>query len=594
MKKLFAICLFFLPLYSMAQIEVRKGLMAYYTFETSTPSDMSGRGHDGTDKGSPKSVKGIKGKAYHFNGSGDYVSVANQTDLNVGVGGSVSVCAWFKTDSLDVDRSIPRVIVGKRISASSNSDYIIFTSGGKLCFGTGNASDTVVWMMTNEPSLNKWHHVVGTMEYNKTDKYYYKSIYIDGVEVKTGRTKTKCDSVTTDLRIGEAAIGTGTAYFYGSIDEVRIYKRALSDTEVKAIYTFSGLDDAGIANPSGNSVICAAGKMPISISIKNFSEDSLYSCNIHCTINGAALPAISWTGALAQDSIAKNIFIDSFDFKTGTTYSIKIWTTKPDNRVDNNPLNDTNSYTIKAVSVKADAGKDKSLCFGELDTIGSSPAISGDLYSWISIPSGLVSSQASLKVLPILTTTYILTVKDSTATCLSKDSVIVNVNPLPDAHWKDSFSNNKFSFFPRDTSLFTYLWDFGDSMSSSLKKPVHNYKNTAIYKVTLVVENSFHCKAEYDSSLSFTGIEVHSGELLNIRSFPNPANQNIYIYGLPQSNVSKYIRVINLSGQMVVSCFLKSSGSNYTADINALNSGTYIACIYIGDKLISQIKFEKE
>src|SRR5947199_4505297 len=78
-------------------------------------------------------------------------------------------------------------------------------------------------------ALNQWHHYL----YAVTPNAY--TIYMDGVQVGSGSfsgTPLLYNS-STRFRIGESAQGE---FFPGMIDDVRIYNRALSASEVKQLY----------------------------------------------------------------------------------------------------------------------------------------------------------------------------------------------------------------------------------------------------------------------------------------------------------------------------------------------------------------------
>ena len=79
------------------------------------------------------------------------------------------------------------------------------------------------------------------------------------------------------------------------------------------------------------------------------------------------------------------------------------------------------------------AGADRAICLGENTRIGAT-AVAGNTYSWTSVPAGYTSALANPLVHPLVTTTYTL-VETITATgCTNTHSVIVTVNPLPDAN----------------------------------------------------------------------------------------------------------------------------------------------------------------
>jgi hypothetical protein len=88
--------------------------------------------------------------------------------------------------------------------------------------------------------------------------------------------------------------------------------------------------------------------------------------------------------------------------------------------------------TITPIPV-ADAGPDQTICFRDSASIGTI-AMAGISYSW-SPATGLSSTTAAEpNASPAVTTTYYLLATNTTTGCLNRDTVIITVNPLPDAN----------------------------------------------------------------------------------------------------------------------------------------------------------------
>ena len=205
------------------------GLVGYWHFDEGTSSivyDSSGNNNNGNLINGPnwQSESNCKvGKCLSFDGVNDYVSILDSTYLRLT--GDASWLAWVKT-------SLPN---GKRntvISKTYNNEFdIVIEPDGTISFYHGNG----VWEEFQEPAgakvtASQWTHfaIVRTIS-NKTVKWYVNGEYVGFDDFNTVPTAS-----TQNIQVG-SRLGTSD-FFNGIIDEVRIYNRALSDSEIKAIY----------------------------------------------------------------------------------------------------------------------------------------------------------------------------------------------------------------------------------------------------------------------------------------------------------------------------------------------------------------------
>jgi len=174
----------------------------------------------------------------------------------------------------------------------------------------------------------------------------------------------------------------------------------------------------------------------------------------------------------------------------------------------------------------ADAGRDTSICEGNQVTLGTG-IVTGNQYSWLSIPSGFQSRNSNPVVKPIETTIYRLKISNSFG-CSDTDSVKVNVIPLPDAHWKLLSDSPLYVFKATDSTEQYYNWQFGDGGNGYNYVVSHQYdfaKDSNV-NVLLTVASAFGCSATYDSTIKYRYIPSPN---FNIQVFPNPFNENTNI-----------------------------------------------------------------
>ncbi len=184
----------------------------------------------GDIQGSASWTSGKYGKALQFDGSSSYIEFENCPALNPTK--SISVEAWI----YPVDWNGNRRILQKGVN---DNQYRFLAEGGVFKFdiyGVGTVTAPL-------PSSGTWHHVVGVYSGDNGTM----EIWVDGV--RTGQiVVTPAPIPVTDDPL---YVGTKTPFappgdhFYGTIDEVRIYSRALKPEEI-ALLSSVPADTSGI------------------------------------------------------------------------------------------------------------------------------------------------------------------------------------------------------------------------------------------------------------------------------------------------------------------------------------------------------------
>lgn len=206
-------------------------LVAYYPFNGNA-NDESGNGNHGSVNGATLTTDrfGNVNSAYNFDGSSSIISIANSNSLNAYAGQNITINIWIKTSVQSGGCPI-----SKYNSYSNPGGYSInWGSAYKAGFGgrdklgyrfSGTTNNTV-----NDGS---WHMLTGIRNGSVW------SIWMDGqmhASIDAGNT-TSMDN-TSLLILGAANDGTYplSSYYSGTLDDIRIYKRALNATEIQTLY----------------------------------------------------------------------------------------------------------------------------------------------------------------------------------------------------------------------------------------------------------------------------------------------------------------------------------------------------------------------
>jgi hypothetical protein len=210
-------------------------------------ADSSSGGNNGTLVGFPADgsgwVDGKVGKALNFDGVTSEVSLGNiAAAVNIP---AISFGGWVKV-APGLSGSFTLTAVSKyRSGQGSWTEYYSGTSRSFGCrifsaSGNGSAAGTTFPSASNPATDGAWHHVMCTYDGSNI------VVYTDGVADKavpfSGNVSNRPDLVC----IGSEYNGNTCAnnYWHGSLDDIRIYNRALSATEVGELYALSDVQNS--------------------------------------------------------------------------------------------------------------------------------------------------------------------------------------------------------------------------------------------------------------------------------------------------------------------------------------------------------------
>jgi hypothetical protein len=148
------------------------------------------------------------------------VGIPNYSAAKLYTTGNLTIMAWIN----------PATTTGYRAIINQAQDsYSFWFGGNQLQLRRYDISSLT--LSVPGPPINQWSYVVAVMESNQRTK-----IYVNGAEVgsKTFGSGSVYNSPQI-ICIGAEVCGVQN-FFQGLIDEVRIYNRALSPDEIKALY----------------------------------------------------------------------------------------------------------------------------------------------------------------------------------------------------------------------------------------------------------------------------------------------------------------------------------------------------------------------
>jgi len=233
--------------------DINSGLVAYYPFNGNA-NDESGNGHDpSVTNATPAADRfGVPDRAYGFGGT-DWIGVPNENSV-FSLTNALTVCAWVYPARGDREyRSNP--IVWKMAEDGTYQDafylsygYLSNPTNGIERFFFGMETGQEEYRAISRPfSTSTWHHVCGTFDGQAL------RVFVDGEPVGTQSTGSGSPIAgSAGLRIGNN-LNSDHSYkgvFAGSIDDVRIYNRALSAAEVAALHQMTAPHPFAVDNLS--------------------------------------------------------------------------------------------------------------------------------------------------------------------------------------------------------------------------------------------------------------------------------------------------------------------------------------------------------
>ncbi len=217
---------------------VTNGLVGHWTFDgkhlsSATATDVSGSGNNGvltSMSEQENAVIGKAGQALRFNGVDETVRIPNTASINPN---TITVSAWLKVTSggtigsiFSKDEPSNNRVWQFRKEANGTVIFLVFRDSDS----TNNQAQSVVSV-----DDGKWHLVTGTWDGTNI------RVYIDGVQSGSA---TVFSGILKQGEANNAYIGrmetASPNFFPGLLDEVRMYNRALTSSEIQALYKAGG------------------------------------------------------------------------------------------------------------------------------------------------------------------------------------------------------------------------------------------------------------------------------------------------------------------------------------------------------------------
>jgi hypothetical protein len=202
-------------------VKAQTGLLASYSFNEGTGiilSDSSGNSNTGTLTNGPAWTAGKYSNALSFDGANDYVALGTSFDI---AAKPFTISAWINP----TDYNDWRTIFAKRDSWSQNDmrfNWTLETGDGNVMLQTPTTNLSFSYV----PTRGVWTYLTVVVNANSTD------LYVNGVLQQSRGSFTLGTDAASAVKIGSSQNGTEDN-FKGKIDDLRIYNRALNQSEIQ-------------------------------------------------------------------------------------------------------------------------------------------------------------------------------------------------------------------------------------------------------------------------------------------------------------------------------------------------------------------------
>ncbi|MBR3472762.1 MAG: hypothetical protein IKH22_09310 [Prevotella sp.] len=335
-------------------VDLGRGLVAYYPFNA-TANDESGYGNHGSIIGNvvlAPDRHGNSNSAYRFPGEPfNYISVPDDETLHCS---TFTLSAWVFTDGDDYGDGY---LINKGRDITNGSYHLSVGSvGATNLYGGSNVA-----YVDDIPSVNEWHLITGTVEGDQA-RYYLDGELLDERTLSNPFSYDNTEPLTLGMHYYTDVPSNWAYSLLGVLDDVRIYNRALNQSEVKALYEGADLE----ASLSALSLDSSAGSGQVTVHCNG--SWTATSSEPWCTVSptsGTGDVVLTITASENTNYSSRSATVTV----TSDTYSWTIIVTQEGKVIDN---------TLTAV----DLGLPSGTLWANMNVGASTPEDYGNYFAW--------------------------------------------------------------------------------------------------------------------------------------------------------------------------------------------------------------------
>lgn len=531
------------------------GLQAFWPF-TGNTNDLTANANHLTNNGATliPDRNGVANAAYSFNGTSSYLEKTSPS-FTFSPTSTFSVSFWVNRSSTNAGVAL--------MSGTTTANFFIWLFQGSTSnnmFGTNKQQSAWIW--ANSPFLvNQWEHYV-CMYINGVMRVYRNGV----LEVSATYTHTGAISGVLPLFFGRGVSGN---YFSGSIDDVAIWNRSLTNCEIQKMYN-SQLPNI-VSNAGADFTVCKGDTITLS---GTGSGGNTYNWNLGIINNNPFVinttttytyTAVGQFGCTAADQVVvtvnqpqvnggpnQTVCAGTVVTLTGTGSSALSWTNNVLNGVPFTP-DSTQTYIVSGTDVNGcfgsdqvvvnvntpliNAGSDVTICAGDSLQL-TATGVQSPIWN-----NNIIDNQLFA---PTTTTTYEVNGTDVNG-CAGTDQVTVVVNPTANT-------------VLNEVTLGSYTLNG------------QTYLQSGTYTQTLTSQNG--CDSIITLNLSISGVGIGEDEM-KFEFYPNPTNGMVYVSASNNAGTFNY-ELTDANGRVIATAVNAINGAATTSiDLSKVETGVY-------------------
>ncbi len=440
-------------------------------------NDSAKFAHNGIVRGATLTTgrNGISNSAYYFDGTTSHISLGVKPMLKPN---AASISVWVKPHVFNsyTAGNANCIFLTKNPNNPGSymeaySLYLTNRSGPTkfMTVSTHQPTTNEKWFQSNQnTALNQWTHLVLTFDNDSL------KLYINGqLDNKVYKGFTNVYDALDSIMLGYSANTTNKNYFKGDMDELKMYNRVLSTSEVSNLYI------------KPFSCSCNSIQLPPCDTAQKFTYTQCLNDSIQVLASAGSKYQWSPVSGLSNDTIRNpKVFVSN-----NQRYLVSYASAK------NCQLIDTIDIEVKAAAIypKMD---DQLICIG--DSVQMTIPIHATNILWS--PNTAISSTSSKNpfFFPTTPTTYYLEFSD-TSGCLHRDTFVVNTKVCCPARARFTIPKDQLCFGETiavtNTSkgpITSYNWNFSTAIPNTFtgaNPPILTFPSGGSYTLKLIVTN---------------------------------------------------------------------------------------------------------